>query len=162
MPLYLHNLKPAKGAKKNKKRLGRGNASGHGTYSGRGQKGQRARSGGKKGLALKGLKGIIQSTPKLGGFRSLKRKLEIVNIRDLEKNFNDNDTITPEKLAEKGLIKNIKFGVKILGQGKLNKKFTVYTDKISASAKEVIEKNKGKVLIFGSKKEEKLKPNTPK
>lgn len=156
MALTLYNLKPASGAKKKKTRVGRGNASGLGTYSGRGAKGQKARSGGKKGLKLFGLKTDIQRTPKLGGFLSIRPKLEIVNLDDLEKNFKDNDIINPELLKEKGLIKNIKVGVKILGQGKLTKKLVVKVNKISASAKDIIEKNKGQVVLLGGegKKEE--------
>lgn len=101
MALKLHNLKPAKGATRNKKRVGRGNSSAHGNYSTRGLKGQRARSGGKGGLKLKGFKSNIQSTPKLGGFKSLKSKLAIVNIKDLEKSFENNEVITPAKLVNK-------------------------------------------------------------
>jgi large subunit ribosomal protein L15 len=154
MALSLSNLKPGLGAKKRKTRVGRGTSSGHGTYSGRGAKGQRARSGGKKGLKLFGLKGIIQSTPKLSGFRSLKSKLEIVNLKDLEKNFNDNDVITPSILKQKGLIDNPNLGIKILGEGKLTKKFVIKTHKISESAKAMVEKNGGQIVILGKSKEE--------
>ncbi|MBD3359718.1 MAG: 50S ribosomal protein L15 [Candidatus Buchananbacteria bacterium] len=155
MALKLHNLKPAKGSKKNKKRVGRGNSSGHGNYSTRGLKGQRARSGGKGGLKLKGFKSNIQSTPKLGGFKSLKSKLAIVNLKDLEKNFGNDDVITPAKLINKKLIDNTKNGVKILGVGKLSKKFTVKVDKVSDSAKQAIEKAGGKVFTFADNKKDK-------
>ena len=146
MALNLYNLKPATGAKKRKIRVGRGLSSGHGTYSGRGAKGQRSRSGGKGGLKAFGLKGIIQSTPKLGGFRSLKPKLEVINLSDLEKNFKDGDIITPEVLKDRGLIGNIKSGVKILGDGKLTKKLTIRVNKISESARAMIAKNGGQVI----------------
>ncbi len=148
--LKLHNLKPAKGAKKKKKRLGRGNASGHGTYAARGMKGQRSRTGGKGGLKLKGLKNNIQSIPKLGGFTSLRPKLAIVNLKDLEKNFENNEVITAAKLAEKGLIKNTKPGVKVLGIGKVNKKFTLKVNKISDQARQAIEKAGGKIFLLPS------------
>ncbi|MFA5188613.1 MAG: 50S ribosomal protein L15 [Patescibacteria group bacterium] len=148
MSLNLNNLRPAYGAKKKKKRVGRGDSSGHGTYSTRGAKGQRARSGGKGGLKLKGLKGNILSIPKLGGFRSLRPKLEIVNLQDLEKNFENDDIITAGKLAAKGLIKGTSIGVKILGQGELTKKLIVKTNKISASAKEAVEKAGGKIILL--------------
>jgi len=149
MALNLYNLKPARGSKKRGHRVGRGTSSAHGTYSGRGAKGQRARSGGKKGLKAFGLKGIIQSTPKLSGFRSLQPKLQIVNLRDLEKNFKDNDIITPEALSQKGLISNTRVGIKILGEGKLTKKLTVKTHKISESAQAMVEKNGGQVILLG-------------
>lgn len=157
MALNLHNLKPATGAKKRKIRVGRGLSSGHGTYSGRGAKGQRARSGGKKGLKLFGLRGNVLSTPKLGGFRSLNLKLEVVNLGDLEKNFNDNDIITADTLKAKGLIGNDRAGVKILGEGKLTKKLTFKVNKVSESAKAMIEKNGGKIVLLGVNKESELK-----
>lgn len=72
--LTINNLKPAVGSKHCPKKVGRGNASGHGTYSCRGGKGQTARSGGGRGLKLRGFKALMQSTPKLGGFRSLNLK----------------------------------------------------------------------------------------
>lgn len=155
MALKLHNLKPAKGAKKRKKRVGRGDSSGHGTYATRGLKGQRSRSGGKGGLKLKGMKANIQSTPKLGGFKSLRPKLAIVNLKDLEKHFNEKDLITAGKLAEKKLIKEVKYGVKILGMGQINKKLTVKVDRISDSAKKAIEKAGGKVIVFAKDKKKK-------
>jgi len=148
MALKLYNLKPAWGAKKKKKRVGRGDSSGHGTYSTRGAKGQKARSGGKGGLKLKGLKGNILSIPKLGGFRSLKPKLAIVNLKDLENNFAAGEVITPAKLAEKGLVKSIKPGIKVLGMGTISKKLTLKVNKISESAKEAVEKAGGKVYLF--------------
>ena len=159
MALNLYNLKPATGAKKRKIRVGRGLSSGHGTYSGRGAKGQRARSGGKGGLKAFGLKGIIQSTPKLGGFRSLKPKLEIVNLSDLEQNFKDGDIITPQALKDKGLIGDIRVGVKILGDGKLTKKLVVKVNKISESGKVMIEKNGGQVILLGAEKSNPQKDN---
>jgi len=148
MALKLHNLKPGKGSKKRKKRLGRGDASGKGSYSGRGLKGQRARSGGKGGLKLKGFKANIQNIPKLPGFKSLKPKLEVVNLKDLDKVFKDGEVITPVLLKTKGLVKTTKNGIKILGQGKLNKKLTIKANKFSNSAKEAIEKAGGKVIEF--------------
>ncbi|HDQ22580.1 MAG TPA: 50S ribosomal protein L15 [Candidatus Uhrbacteria bacterium] len=153
--LKLYNLKPAKGAKKRKKRVGRGNASGHGTYATRGLKGQRSRSGGKGGLKLKGLKANIQSIPKLGGFKSLKPKLAVVNLKDLEKNFSDNEIVTAAKLKSKSLIKSIRPGVKVLGMGKLDKKLILKVDKISESAREAVEKAGGKIILLSFPKETK-------
>jgi large subunit ribosomal protein L15 len=152
MALSLSNLKPARGSKKHGIRVGRGTSSAHGTYSGRGAKGQRARSGGKGGLKSFGLKGIVLSTPKLSGFKSLKPKLAVVNLQDLEKQFNDNDIITPAVLKAKGLINDAKAGVKILGEGKLTKKLVIKTHKISESARAMVEKNGGQVILLGQDK----------
>jgi len=137
----LSNLKPFPKSRKNRKCRGRGNASGHGTYSGRGQKGQRARSGGKKSLKLKGLKSFLQQIPKSSGFKGHQIKLAIVNLKDLEKHFQDGETVTPEKLLEKGLISKMKGKipkVKILGQGKLTKKLMVKNCQMSKKVKNLI------------------------
>jgi len=151
MPLSLSNLKSFAGSARNKKRVGRGNASGHGTYSGRGQKGQKARSGGKRGLKLKGFKRLMQNIPKLRGFRSLYHKAEVANIGDLENKFSGGAIIDGKKLFEAGLIKTDQFGVKILGDGKLTKKFTVKANAFSNSAKDAIEKAGGKTELVASK-----------
>ena len=108
--LNLSNIKKAK--TKTRKRVGRGNASGSGTYSGRGQKGQRSRSGGKGGLKLKGLKQTIEKLPKSRGFTSPNPKLKILNLADLEKKYKDGENI---KLLD----------TKILGQGEIKKKLTI-------------------------------------
>lgn len=154
MALQLHNLKPAKGSKKRKKRLGRGNSSGLGNYSGRGMKGQRARSGGKGGLKLRGLKANIQSIPKLPGFKSAKPKFNIVNLKQINDNFKTGDKITPAKLLEQGLIKKIKPGVKLLGDGKINKKLTIKINKASQSAVDAVTKAGGQVILLSQKVKE--------
>jgi len=136
--LNLHNLQINKKSKKKRKRLGRGNASGHGTYSGRGLKGQRARSGGKKGLKRRGLKQLLRNKPKIGGFKSLGPKMAIVNIDQLEKNFGAGEIINANKLIAKNIIKSARSGLKILGNGKLTKKLTVAADSFSESAKKAI------------------------
>jgi len=151
MTLTLHTIKPAKNSKKNRKRVGRGNASGHGTYSTRGQKGQRSRSGGRKGLKMKGLKTIVQSIPKNRGFNSPYHKLAVVNLKELEKNFNDNDLVTLKKLKEKDLIKTYKHGVKVLAEGTLTKKLRVQAHKFSAEAEAKIIKAGGQVLMIAEK-----------
>ncbi len=130
MTLTLHNLKP-KIKPKARKRIGRGGK--RGTYSGRGQKGQRSRSGGKAGLKRLGLKPLMTQTHKLRGFKSIKKKPEIVNLKDLEKKFKDNDIITPRALIKAGLISTAKNGVKILGTGKLTKKITIKDCEMSKS-----------------------------
>ncbi len=136
--LTLHNLKPNKGATKKRKRIGRGNASGHGTYSGKGQKGQRSRSG-VSNLKRIGMKSTLFSIPKKRGFNSNKPENQIVNLVDVNKNFKDGDKISPKALLKKNLIKNIKTDVKILGKGKLNLKNIKFEDvKMSESVKGAI------------------------
>ena len=118
MSLSLHTLKPAKGSTKKRKRVGRGNASGHGTYSTRGQKGQRSRSG-VSNLKRLGMKMTLMRTPKKKGFKSLKPKDQVVNIVDINANYKDGEMVSPKTLFKKGLIDDVKIGVKILGKGDL-------------------------------------------
>lgn len=143
--LTLHSIKPFPKSKKRVKRVGRG-LGGRGTYSGRGQKGQRARSGGRKGLKLKGLKKMLLGIPKVRGFKSLYPKMAVVNVGDLDKKFQDGDKVNPQTLLEKGLIDKIKTEVKILGDGELGKKLTIEECAVSRSAREKIEKVGGKIL----------------
>jgi large subunit ribosomal protein L15 len=149
MTIKLSNLKSALKSRHRKKRVGRGNnASDQGTYSGRGQKGQRARSGGKGGLKLRGLINLVKKFPKNRGFKAMSRVFSVVNIDQLEKHFENNETIDAEKLAEKGLIKKENQEVKILGQGKLNKKFIVRAQEFSKNAEESIKKAGGKAITI--------------
>jgi large subunit ribosomal protein L15 len=143
MSLAMHTIKPAAGSRHRKKILGRGNASGHGTYSTKGQKGQRARSGGRKGLKIKGFKRMILSFPKLRGFKSSHPKPAILNLKDLKK-IRD-AKITPEVVLKSGLVYNIKDGVKILGDGEIKRAIIVEGCAVSKSAKEKIEKAGGTV-----------------
>lgn len=149
MTLTLHNIKPAPGAKKKRKRVGRGNASGHGTYSTRGQKGQRARSGGKAGLKRVGLKSLLQKIPKARGFKSGYAKPAVVNLQDLEKRFNDGALINAKQLLAKGLIRTAKNGVKILAEGELTKKLKIQADGFSQGALAKIKKAGGEAIIGG-------------
>jgi large subunit ribosomal protein L15 len=146
--LTLHNLTINKKAKKKAKRVGRGNASGHGSYSTRGLKGQRARSGGRRGLKRFAMAIQLRSKPKIGGFRSPYDKLEVVNLLQLEKCFENGEIINAKKLIAKNLINNGKSGVKILGEGKLTKKFNVFAESFSESAKQAIIKAGGKAEII--------------
>lgn len=138
MTLSLHTLKPARGAKHYPKRVGRGNASGKGTTAGKGGKGQTARTGGRNKLKFLGLKRLILSTPKLGGFRSLKPKDAVVTVEQLNKSFGAGEKVTPTKLFKKGLIRSANLTVKILGAGNLKKKLSVKGCSVSAGAKEKI------------------------
>lgn len=150
MTFGLQNLKPFAGSRTRTKRVGRGNASGRGTYSGRGQKGQRARSGGRKGLTLFGLKRILQSVPKKRGFKSLASRPSIVNLKSLNE-LEPNSHVDPKFLLERGLVRDIKNGVKILGDGDLKVALTVSDCLVSQGAKEKIEKAGGKVEVASSK-----------
>ncbi len=146
MAVELSTLKPGRGAKKTKRRVGRGNASGAGTYSGRGQKGQRSRSGGAGGLKLKGMKARLQNVPKLRGFKSGKPKPATVSLTDIDKHFVAGATVSPQQLKKQGLVDIIPTtGVKILASGKLTKKVTVSGCKLSAAAKAAIENAGGTV-----------------
>lgn len=138
-----HELKP-KMKRKRRKVLGRGDSSGHGSYSTKGAKGQSARSG-VSGLKLLGMRHIILSTPKLKGFKSAHQKDQTVALERLQKYFNDGDAINPEILLSKKLIRTLDVGVKIIGNGKLEKKFTVSGCKISSGAKASVESVGGKV-----------------
>ena len=131
--------------KKAQKRKGRGNASGRGGYCGRGQKGQRARSGGRGELKIKGLRRMVRSLPKLGGFKTIRNKIAIINLRDLNK-FENDELIDFKKLVEAGLIENDYSGVKILAEGKLTKKLHISAFGGSAEG--------GKAISFSKKAKE--------
>lgn len=142
--LGLHTIKPNKGATHKKKRVGRGNASGHGTYSGRGLKGQKSRSGGKSGLKRKGMKQILLQTPKLRGFKREKLNNQIVNISDINKYFKDGEVVNVNILRKKGIINNIQEPVKILGNGELKRSSLKFVNvQTSKSVQEQIKKSKG-------------------
>jgi|SRR3989339_33054 len=143
MILQLHNIGKKKKARK---RLGRGNSSGHGTYSGKGQKGQRARSGGKGGLELFGFRRTLLSTPKMKGMKP-RDKSQVVLLSSLEKAFTSGDKVTPAALLDKKLIRATWPSIKLLvgGNDKLTKKLDVVDCRVSAAAKELIEKAGGSV-----------------
>ncbi|EKD43078.1 MAG: 50S ribosomal protein L15 [uncultured bacterium] len=143
--LAIHTLKPSKGSRHTAKKRGRGNASGHGNYSGHGGKGQTARSGGSRGLKLKGFKRLLQSAPKLRGFTSIATRPTEVSLSDLEKNFAANEVVNVKTLLEKNMIGHSAKMAKVLSTGKLTKKLTVEGLKITARAKEAIEKAGGEV-----------------
>ena len=120
--LSLHNLKKGKGTEKKSKRLGRGNATGSGNYSTRGMKGQRSRSGGKSGLALRSIKSYLLRIPKVRGFKSLNKSKATVNVGALEQKFSSGETINTRAMLKAGLIDTISNGVKILSDGKIKSK----------------------------------------
>ena len=136
MSLTLSNLKPAKGSVKRRKKVGRGGK--RGTYSGRGIKGQKSRSGGKSGLKAMGFKQTLQRIPKSRGFKSLKPKMEVINLSDLELKFNDGDKVTVNALIRADLISGSKAGVKLI----------VVANAFSESAKDAIISAGGKIEII--------------
>ena len=145
--MQLNDLRPAEGAKKARKRIGRGNASGHGTTAGRGTKGQLSRSGGGKGAGFEGgQQPLAMRLPKLPGFTNRNRvEYAPVNLSRLEEKFADGDTVDTASLIAAGIIKREYELVKVLGNGEITKKLTVKVDKVSASAKAKIEAAGGKV-----------------
>lgn len=145
--MQLNDLRPAEGAKKARKRVGRGNSSGHGTFSGRGMNGQLSRSGGGKGAGFEGgQQPLAMRLPKLPGFTNRNRvEYALVNVARLEALFADGETVDGEALVAKGVIKHDYIPVKVLGDGELTKKLTVKVDKVSASAQSKIEAAGGKV-----------------
>ncbi|MGY5390971.1 50S ribosomal protein L15 [Ligilactobacillus salivarius] len=140
--MKLHELKPAEGSRQVRNRVGRGTSSGNGKTAGRGQKGQKAR--GKVRLGFEGGQmPLFRRMPKRG-FKNINRKeYAIVNLETLNK-FEDGAEVTPALLVESGIIKDEKDGIKVLGNGTLNKQLTVKASKFSASAKEAIESKGGK------------------
>lgn len=138
MSLSLNTIKPAKNSVKRKKRVGRGNASGHGTTAARGTKGQKARSG-VSGLKRLGMKAMLLSIPKKRGFNSLKEKDQVINLFEISRNYKEGETVSPRTLRQKGLIDNAKAGVKILGKGELKVKGLKFDGvKMSESVKKLI------------------------
>lgn len=146
MALTIHNLKPARGSKHRVKRVGRGNASGHGTSSTRGGKGQTARSGGSRGLQMKGFKFLLQSTPKLRGFKSPRIKPSEVYLVDIEKKFDVGATVDVASLIVKQIISKNARTAKIVSTGEITKKIVVgagvtaskgAADKIKAAGGEI-------------------------
>ncbi|PQP79905.1 50S ribosomal protein L15 [Candidatus Phytoplasma phoenicium] len=144
----LHLLKPTKGARKTKKRLGRGPGSGNGKTAGRGHKGQLARSGGKTRIGFEGGQTpFFQRIPKRGFYSFQKTKYSLVNLNDLEM-FDNDILVTRELLIQNKIIpKNIPF-VKVLAKGTLTKKLTVQAFKFSNKAQEIIQQNGGNVEII--------------
>ncbi len=147
--MELHTLKSFRGSRKKAKRVGRGLGSSHGTYSTRGMKGQRSRSGGSKGLKLKGIKQLLLRIPKIGGFKSIYEKDTPVSLDVLERIYKDGETVTPITLIKKKAITFAKRGVpviKILGTGSLTKKLTISKCSVSASAQKKIEAAGGTIF----------------
>lgn len=146
--MKLHDLRPAEGATRTAKRKGRGPGSGLGKTAGRGQKGQKSRSGsGIKPGFEGGQMPLIRRLPKRGFTNIFAKVYSIVNIEDLEV-FEADTIVTPELLKEAGLIKKLSDNIKVLGDGELSKKLTVQAHKFSKSAQEKIEALGGRAEVI--------------
>lgn len=143
--MKLNDLKPTKGSKTKRTRIGRGKAAGGGTYAGRGIKGQGARGRRKKKAYFEGGQlPLVRRLPFKRGFTNIFRvEYQEVNLDSLEKRFDAGETVNPETLAAKGLIREASTPYKILGRGELSKKLTVQAHRISKSAAEAVEKAGG-------------------
>lgn len=147
-------LRAPEGANKKTKRVGRGSSSGLGTTAGKGNKGQQSRSG--KGTPYVGFEGgqmpLYRRIAQRGFSNSpFKKEFAIINLVDLEAKYADGETVNRTSLKEKGLVGKIVDGIKVLGNGEISKKLTVEVEKISASAKEKIEKAGGSVKVIAEK-----------
>src|SRR5258708_26753314 len=137
--MELSNLKPKKSARDAKKRVGRGPGSGHGKTAGRGEKGQKSRSGYSRMLGFEGGQmPLHRRLPKRGFTNIFKTDHAVVNLADLER-FESGATVDEAALRKAGVIKGRNDGVKVLGNGKLTKKLTVHAAKFSATARKQIE-----------------------
>src|SRR3954452_12417107 len=158
-PFGLHNLSPSEGSRRDRKRVGRGTGSGNGKTAGRGQKGQKSRSGshmmragfigGQNPLHMQVGKqrGPHKKTSMpMGPFRTTTQP---INLRDLERRFAAGDQVTPESLLASGLLRHLRHPVKILGVGELTKALTVEAHGFSASARQKIEAAGGTASLLG-------------
>jgi len=137
--MKLHELKPAEGSRKDRKRLGRGIGSGQGKTAGKGHKGQNARSGGGVRVGFEGGQTPLYRRLPKRGFTNISRKeYAVVNLDALNR-FEEGTEVTPELLIETGVVSNEKAGIKILAKGNVEKKLTVKAHKFSSAAKEAIE-----------------------
>ncbi|WP_408008949.1 50S ribosomal protein L15 [Pseudalkalibacillus sp. A8] len=146
--MKLHELKPSEGSRGNRNRVGRGIGSGNGKTSGRGHKGQNARSGGGVRPGFEGGQNpLARRLPKRGFTNPTRVEYAVVNLDALNR-FEEGTEVTPELLLETGVISKLRDGVKVLGNGKLETKLSVKAHKFSASAKEAIEAAGGNAEVM--------------
>jgi large subunit ribosomal protein L15 len=146
--MKLGDLKPAEGSRKKNKRVGRGIGSGHGKTSCRGHKGQKSRSGHAKGPGFEGGQMPLQRRlPKRGFKPCFKIEYAIINLRDISR-IEGLNIITPDILVERGIMKDLKDGLKVLGEGEIQKPLTIKADAFSASALAKIAAAGGKAEII--------------
>ncbi|MCQ2474856.1 MAG: 50S ribosomal protein L15 [Clostridia bacterium] len=147
--MKLHDLSPAAGASKERKRIGRGPASGQGKTAGKGHKGQKARAGRGMRAGFEGGQMPLQRRiPKRGFNNIFATEMAIVNVATLDKYFEDGAVVTVDALIETGILKKTLDGVKILGQGEMTKKLTVQANAFSETAKSKIEAAGGKAEVI--------------
>ncbi len=142
--ISLSTLSPSQDRQKYK-RVGRGNSSGKGTTAGRGTKGQRARTGGRNKLTRRGLKHIIERTPKSRGFLSRRPEVAVVTLSQIQGAFPDGHVVTPSMLRQAGLVGSTKHGVKVIG-AVMAKKMTIKATQFSVAAAAAITKAGGQAL----------------
>ena len=148
--MKLHELKPPVGSRHRRKIVGRGPGSGHGMTSGRGEKGQKARSGGGTRPGFEGGQlPLHRRVPKRGFVSLFRKEYEILNVKDLER-FAPGTAVTPASLAEAGMLRVASAAVKILGEGSLSKTLTVSAHRFSKTAEEKIRAAGGTVEVIGS------------
>jgi large subunit ribosomal protein L15 len=136
--MKLHELKPAPGSRRPRKRVGRGIAAGQGKTAGRGTKGQKARAGGGVRPGFEGGQNpLYRRLPKRGFTNPNRKEYAVINVEDLNR-FDEGTVVTPERWKEKGVVKNLKDGLKVLGDGDLKVKLTVKAHKFSRTAEEKI------------------------
>jgi large subunit ribosomal protein L15 len=146
--IKVEDLKPALGKSRRVKRVGRGIGSGHGKTSCKGHKGQKARSGGTKGPGFEGGQMPLQRRlPKRGFKNRFKINYAVINLKNLS-TLEGLDLITPEILVEKGIVKSLKDGLKVLGEGEIHRPFTIKADAFSASALAKIAASGGKAEVI--------------
>jgi large subunit ribosomal protein L15 len=146
--MRIEDIRPAEGSTKNKKRVGRGVGSGHGKTSCKGHKGQKARSGGTKGAGFEGGQMPLQRRVPKRGFKNIfKKEYAIVNL-DIIDALKDDAVITPELLVEKGVIKKMKDGLKVLANGSIQRPVTIKANAFSTSAAAKIEAAGGKTEVI--------------
>jgi large subunit ribosomal protein L15 len=146
--MKLNELRPPKGARKKRKRIGRGEGSGHGGTSTKGHKGYKARSGGKRSPGFEGGQMPLQRRLPKRGFKNPSRKeWSVVNLRDLSA-FPDGAVVDVEGMKSSGLVKKVGFGVKILGEGEISRSLTVRAQAFSLSARKKIEAAGGKAEVI--------------
>ena len=147
--MKLHELSPAAGSKKEVKRIGRGAGSGQGKAAGKGHKGQKARAGRGMRPGFEGGQMPLQRrVPKRGFVNIFGKEFSIVNVSALDQSFEDGAVVDIDALIEKGLVKKVLDGVKILGNGEISKKLTVQVNAYSEAAKQKIEAAGGKAEVI--------------
>ena len=152
MPIGLHTLKPAEGSTHRRKRIGRGIGSGHGKTSTRGHKGNKAR-----GQINPNFEGgqtpLHRRLPQLRGFKPVNKKAyALINVDALQEQFEDGAEVTPDILLERGILRDIYDGLKILGNGEVSRKLTVRAHKFSQSAQDKITAAGGTVVVLAAER----------